>query len=287
MAQWLKCGCARWLFFPMLYNKGRGLYGNYAKGGAFASTYGAYRSRANYGGSNSNTNMSSNLLSIKTNYPKKRKFKGKKGYIKDVVRNMEPAKHFVVNDTAALLFGAGFTHNTIYSLDVTAGVIQGTGLGQRIGDFAHLEALKVNGYYASPTATNQPVQYRTLVLLSTVTGIPAGPGFGSILGASDIFFVGTGSTQQTAAIVNPRACIVLDDRQFVINDLVVGTSQFVQYEYTVQIKRQQDYREVSGRLFGKKYNLYVVTIASINLGTTGTTQTGVVSMNLDLIFKDM
>lgn len=222
----------------------------------------------------------SNTMSVYTR-GKKRKVLGRKGNIQQVVRNMEPAKHLFLGDN---ILNQAMTHNTMYTYNPTAQIAQGTNEAQRVGDFVDLQGWKINGYFSSPTTSNNPIQYRIIVGFS---GTETNPGnlFGSGLGSSDVFFTPL-TNLLTTSIINPKAFTVLDDRQFVINDYVAATSELVQFDYTVRLDQKFPYR-IFGGTYGKFKNLYCVVLASVLGGTSGTTACGTIGVSSDLVFKDI
>jgi len=205
--------------------------------------------------------------------------------VKRVVKSMEEAKHLTLSDTQLVATGLGFTHNTILSNMPTGLIAQGTNIQQRIGDSVDLCALKINGYLYSHPATTAPVQYRIIVGFSTLE-INPGPILGSAIGTPDVFFPSTGLGNITSSIINPKAFTVLDDRKFLLNDNLNGTSITEDFIYTVQLNRKHDYKS-GGSVFGKVKNLYIICMASIQNGVSGTTLCGTVAMSADLIYKEL
>jgi len=191
--------------------------------------------------------------------------------------NTQPAKHCPFTDITTSM-----THNTIYTFGPSQTIARGTANDQRVGDSIHMEAFKINGYVKSNAAVNTAVQFRILVLWSgeeyaAPTTLTSG------LSNTEIFLTNAG-TWTSAGITNPKAVTVLDDRVINLNNSITGVADLESFAYTVPIHQDHDYQS-SGSTFGKNRNLYVVVIASIDGGVTGTTTAGTVLIYGDLIFK--
>lgn len=202
-------------------------------------------------------------------------FKRKRTSFKAKVLQAEPAKHYSFGSTQAM------THDTIYTLIPTGGITQGTGNTNRIGDTAHLAALKIKGYFQSASASNA-YTFRLLVgwtgeeyALPTVFGIG--------LSAGEIFLPNT-SAWQANGIVNPKTFTVLYDTNIDINSQVALTADLQSFAFSVPINQDFDY-QAAGSTFGKSKNLAIVIIGEIAGGVSGATVTGLCSLSYDLIFK--
>jgi len=192
---------------------------------------------------------------------------------------MEPAKHSTVSDATA---GFATTHNTVYQSSPTQNITQGDGNINRDGDEIYLESIKLRIACLSQAATGA-YSFRILVGYSgEETSCPTT--FVSVLGTSSFFLPTTGGVYGHNAIVNPKAFTVLDDRTVTLNSIIAATNEIQNEIYTVPLKQKFQYR-ASASVYGKTKNLYIVVVTTVNGGTTGTTATGAVYVNSDLIFK--
>lgn len=214
---------------------------------------------------------------------------GRSYSFKSRVRAVEPAKHLRINDDDFIKIA--LAHNTVYSYNVTAKLVQGIAEYQRRGDGAFLEALKYNIHLV----TNEYARgycYRVMCFwsgeeLSDVTP----PGLSALFSAGQIFLNGTGANVQLDAIVNPKAVTVIFDETVTINSLVSNVKDVYQMQGTISLKNQMNY-QADGSIYGKNRNLYM-TVIPFNIGgtgngtTTGPVDCGEVYGSLDLIFKDI
>jgi len=208
---------------------------------------------------------------------RKRKYGSRTFSLKRAIDNTRPAKHCPFTD-----IGVSTTHNTIYTWGPSQTIAKGTGDDQRIGDHVQLEALKLHYKVESNAAFDSAVQYRIITLWSGEEfNVPVTLGSG--LSASELFVTGS-SAWQVLGVCNPKAVTVLDDRTINLNNSITGVSDLESNFYTVQLGQKLDY-QTAGSIYGKNRNLYVVVIGSIDGGTTGTTVTGNILFNADLIFK--
>lgn len=239
---------------------------------------------ATYGGFNRNqtpvrTDNTQNELVVTRK--RKPKYRRRTTFKQRLLRNI-PAKHFITNDSQTTK--APMTHNTIYTCNLTAGIVQGTSDQTRLGDAVYLAAVKINALYTSPSATSSSCQLRLIV----GWGQPEynlSATFGSGLALTEIFQTGTGGNWTNTAIVNPKAFTVLDDRLITVNNNIASVSEIQEAIYTVQIDSDFNYK-ANASLYGKTRNLYFVAIACISGGTPGTTNAGQINASTDLIFKD-
>lgn len=211
---------------------------------------------------------------------KKRPLVGKRNTLAKKIRNLGPALHNNVGDST---LNKAMLHNTLYTFGPTQNITQGTGEGNRLGNACHLEALKVAGVFYTPAAGGNGIEYRIIIGFHT-SKQTAPTSFVSGLGLTDIAVGTTGGTWTPALIVNPKSFTVLDDRVLDINSNIASTQDIITFNYTVQIQQRFEYQQ-NDPTFGKTKNLYVVVVAAIPGGVTGTTACGQVYMNADLIFK--
>lgn len=226
-------------------------------------------------------NNGSNTITL-TSKRKKPRFGKRNSFKQKLLKNLV-AKHKVTDDTQTQKINA--TQNTIYTCNLTAGIVQGTQDDQRIGDSIHLAAVKVAAQIISASATTQPTQFRVIIGYSGEEyNLPNTLGAG--LTNTEIFQTGTGTNSIVNGIINPKAFTVLDDRIVTINNIVLNQNEFQQESYTVQCDSPFPYQS-KGSVFGKTRNLYLVVMANINAGVNGTTVAGTFNICTDLIFKDL
>jgi len=200
--------------------------------------------------------------------------KRRKASFRDKVLKNQPAKHFS--------FGSGFTllQHQIQSLNITAGVTQGTALNNRLGDSIELCALKVKGHFYAP-ATADAYNYRIIVGWS---GEEYGAtGFGVNLTDTEIFLPNTTPSSKCDGLVNPKAFTVLHDQTMDVNSNVPATSDIYSFGFTIPFNKQFDYQS-NGSIFGKSRSLYCVVIGDSFTGAVGAT-VAIGQVSWDLIFK--
>jgi len=202
--------------------------------------------------------------------------------IKNTILQMAAPYHTSINDTVC---GSAMTHNTIYTLNLTAFINQGTTNQNRTGDQIFLEAVKMRGYVRSATASNA-YQYRilvgwsgediTLVSLASVGG----------LSISELFLPSTGGASLASAPINPKAFTVLYDQIVDLNSQLTGTADINSVVATIRIQQKFAY-QASASALGKTKNLFFVIVPSVPTGTVGVTDAGSCGFNHDIIFKNL
>lgn len=239
-------------------------YGAYSAYAARRSTKPVYRSSQSY-----------------TRYSKPRNRRGLRYGFKAKMLSNTPAKHVMTNDNQTNIVGG--VHNTIYTCNLTAGIVAGTGDNQRVGDAVQLLSLKINALISSNAAVTASCQWRVLIGWSgEELNVPAQLSAAGLT-ASQIFHAGTGGAWQNTAIVNPKAFTVLDDRVYTLNNSITAVSDIQEIAYTIPCNTSFPYQS-AGSVFGKNRNLYLVVIPCI-LGATG--NTGSIALSSDLIFKQL
>lgn len=180
----------------------------------------------------------------------------------------------------------GMTHNSIYTMNVTARVGQSVTEDGRIGDQIYLEALKLRGSYHCPTINNG----YTLRVIVCYSGEEYDPTsglvlFGSGLGTSELFLPSTSGIFGTNAMINPKTVSVIFDQTIDVNSLTSDTKELQSFAWTVPLKQKFSYQRAADK-YGKFKNLYVVVVSTAIDGVTGTTNTGQLYMSTDLIYKN-
>lgn len=192
--------------------------------------------------------------------------------------NAQPAKHQTGSTIATLL------HDQIWSFTPTVAITQGDAYNSRTGDYVHLAAIKLKGFFNS-AVTAGAYSYRILVGYTgeeyNITSLST-----SGLADAEIFLPNTTSNFRPAGLVNPKAFTCLFDQTIDINSQIVSTLDLQSYAFTVQLDKKFPY-QANASVFGKNQNLMVVVIGSIAGGTGGVTAAGGVTLAYDLIFKDI
>lgn len=247
----------------------------YFRPGAAVKTLTALVSGSRMGGrSATKTNRSYTRSFTKT----KRKTRPKSFSMKKYIRSTLPAKHCPFSDITV-----GGTHNTLYSFGPSQTIVRGTGNDQRIGDSAHLLALKINGFVASSAAITKAVEVRIITLWSGEE-YACGTSFTAGLTMGEVFLTTATPGWAPNGLVNPKAVTVLDDRVINLNNSITGVADVESINYTVSLNTDFDW-QAAGSVYGKSRNLYVVVMGSTLDGVTGTTQWGQINISADLIFK--
>lgn len=246
--------------------------------GAAAMAYGASRFRRK---SAVYTTQNNSQLSV---MKRRRRRYGSRSSFKSKLLGSTPAKHCTTDDNQTGVVGG--LHNGIYTCNLTAGIIAGTGDDQRVGDAVQLSALKINGLLSTVLASTASCQYRVIVGYSgeeyNVPNTLSSAG----LTSTELFHTGTGATWKITAIINPKAFTVLDDRIFTLNNSISGVADIQEFAYTIPVPTSFNYQS-NGSVFGKTRNLYLVWIPCILNGAAGVTNAGNVALSSDLIFKQV
>lgn len=248
--------------------------------GAAALGYGAYSAWPR----KSNVYTTQNNSQIKVTKKRSRRRYGSRSSFKSKLMATSPAKHCTTDDNQTGVVGG--LHNTLYTCNLTAGIIAGTGDDQRVGDAVQLAALKINGLLSTVLASTASCQYRVIVGYSgeeyNLPNVLSNAG----LTSTEVFQTGTGATWKITAIINPKAFTVLDDRIFTLNNSITGVADIQEFAYTVPVPASFSYQS-NGSVFGKTRNLYLIWIPCILNGGTGVTNAGNVAISTDLIFKQI
>jgi len=190
------------------------------------------------------------------------------------VLQQEPTKHFNATQQQA-----AFVNNTIYNINVTAGVTVGATDITRVGDAIDIMALKVKGHFANDTTTPAQV-FRILVGWS---GEEVGSGtFATTLTASDIFLSSTGTSWVTDGIINPKAFTVLHDQTMDQISPSTSTVNVNSFAFTVPINQKFVYQGL-GAVYGKFKNLFIVVMGNNTVATVE--DIGLAFVSYDLIYK--
>lgn len=192
--------------------------------------------------------------------------------------SVQPAKHQSGQTIATLL------HDQIWSFNATAAITQGDTNANRTGDYVHLAAIKIKGFFNS-AVTAGAYSYRIIVGYTgeeySNTSLAS-----TALTDTEIFIPNTTANFRGAGLVNPKAFTCLYDETIDINSEITATLTLKSYAFTVQLDKKFPY-QASASVFGKTQNLMVVVIGGVAGGTLGITAAGGTTLSYDLIFKDI
>ena len=210
-----------------------------------------------------------------TNQKRKRKTYGRGKNFKRKVLDVFPAKHLSGNS------GVTINNAEIYSMNLTAQIAQGTGLGQREGDTVHLEAVKLEGFFQSSTASNA-YKFRLIVGYS-------GEEYGQVtltsgvFGTSELFLPNTVATVVNG-VINPKAFTMLYDEVIDMNSQIEGDRTLQSVRSTIKLNKTFSY-QANASVYGKTQNLYVIVVSYAPDVAVGVAN-GSAVISYDLIFKD-
>lgn len=196
-----------------------------------------------------------------------------------ILRNID-THHCTLSDQ---YYSANATHNTIYTASITGIPIQGTSNINRIGDKIHLMNIAIS-LGINTAAAAGAYTYRVLLVYSGEEYTPSGLGTG--LSFAEVFQPNTGGLYGTLAITNPKAVTVLMDELIEINSIITATKDVTTLRRNIHLGSDFSYQS-SAATFGKTKNLYVVVVACVVDGTTGTTAAGTFNLNADMTFKPL
>jgi len=208
---------------------------------------------------------------------KKRKRLTYKKSFKSLMLNNTAAKHNTQGPTTAM------THNTVYTFNATALISQGDTNTDRDGDSINLEALKLRGFYASAT-TAGAYGFRIIIGYSGEEYNTGNAFVTGLLGLTTAEIFLPNFPAAFVAVVNPKAFTVLHDQTVEVNSQIAATKDVTNIVNSTLLKSKFDYQS-TGSVYGKLKNLYVVVVAQVVGGVTGTTAAGEVLLASDLIFK--
>jgi len=197
--------------------------------------------------------------------------------VRALVQRTKPTKHYTANLDAA------FTHNTINTANITAGVTQGDLNSSRDGDSISLVGLKLAGQYFS-AVTAGAYTFRIMVGYSgeEYTSTTFG---GAGLGSTELFLPNTSTTFSTLGLVNPRAFTVLHDQTVDLNSQIAAVVDVNSFNIYVPMNNAVFNYQASASALGRLKNLYVIVMACVGGGTTGSTNAGSLVLTADLLFK--
>ena len=217
-----------------------------------------------------------------TKYQRKRKSNpGKKvatvAAVKRMIGNVVETKQFFAGPTVT-----GMAAGTVYSVNLTAQVVQGTLDGNRVGDSILLDHLALRGKFNSPTTPVGHYQCRILVVYSGEEYNPAATFSSSGLAYTEL--MGTPYTAtQVIGILNHKAITVLYDNTVEVSSQITNVTNGVTFGHVVNLKGAKFPYQALSNTMGKTKNLYLIAIAG---GTSTTADFGNVVINYKLQYKD-
>lgn len=211
---------------------------------------------------------------------KRRRVSGKGYSLKEAIRQVESARHLPNGDNSNAV---AMKHNKVYTQNLMKFIVQGTSQGTRQGDTVFIEAIKFRGTWETPSATVNGLNLRLMVLYHDDYYDVGQPTVDNLL-VSDLAMITTGTARATNLIIDPKRCTIIDDRNFTVVPSISGAVDTQSWAYTVPIKKSFTFQPSSQE--GKDRNLYFVIVSTVALGVTGTSDTGSVYNNYDVIFKN-
>lgn len=172
----------------------------------------------------------------------------------------------------------------LYTVNLTAGITQGTANTQRNGDAIVLSGLKVKGFYSTDTASNG-YGFRVIVGYSGEEFTNTTFSSGAFV-AAQLFLPNTSTTQTTAAQIDPKAFTVLHDERITCNSQLEGVRDRQDYSFYVNLGNTKFPYQATASALGKMKNLYMIVTGDVLLGTPGSTAIGGSTLTVDLVFKE-
>lgn len=214
-----------------------------------------------------------------TSYKKKVATSG--GKVKEELLRMATRYHSSVPDTTGGVFG--MTQNTLYALNLTGKIRQGTDNTSRQGDACFLEGLTLRGFFNTASASNAYV-FRVMVVWSGADYANTNMSSSSLT-YPEVFLPSTGFTSITNAIVNPKAVTVLYDNTIDLNSQVANSPDVMSVLATCKLDQKFQFKSDSS-VFGKTKNLYLV-IGGFGIGQAALTPVGSGQFATDIRFKNL
>lgn len=204
--------------------------------------------------------------------------KKRKSSLRTKIADLKEAKHLTNSQAFDVL------HSTGYAMCPTAAILQGDAIANRDGDSITLAALKLNGSFDAPTASNG-YEFRVIVGYTREVGVTTT--FTSSLGSTAVFLPNTATGELTNGIINPKLFTCLYDERHTVNSLLTGVRDRCLFDVKVNLNNMRfDYAQPGGTT-GKFKNLVVYVMADAIGGVVGVTNTGGFNLSWDLIFKDL
>lgn len=249
---------------------------------AGAAAYGAYTNSRRGPSTAYGATQNSTYTAVRTR--RRRRIGGKYQSFKTKLMASTPAKHVMTGDSSTSVVGG--THNTMYTCNLTAGIVAGTGDNQRVGDAVQLLSLKINALISTNAALTAAGMYRVIVGWSGEEYNLPNQLSAAGLVSSEVFQATTGAAWRNTSIVNPKAFTVLDDRIWSLNNSIANVAEIQEISYTVPCSTNFSF-QAAGSALGKTRNLYLIFIPCIFGGAAGTTVAGNIALSTDLVYKQI
>jgi len=207
----------------------------------------------------------------------KRKSAQAKTSFKDKVFNTMSARHYTSSQ------GVSMTHNTLYTANVTAGVVQGDTNATRDGDAIILCALRIKGFYNS---AQDPEGYAFRIIIGYSGEEFTSTSFASGLGTNQLFLPNTALVVTSNGEINPKAFTVLHDEKITLNSEIDTVRSRQDYAISVPLNNMKFTYQESASALGKFKNLYMIIMADRVIGLSGVTDVGGTSISWDLVYKN-
>jgi len=171
-------------------------------------------------------------------------------------------------------------NNIVFSTNLTAKIVQGSGDGQRVGDCINLGSLVWNATFTTAVKGTY-YRYRVIVGFSGEEYNPAGI-TKTGLGATEVF-CNSGSDTFTQ-VVNTKSFTAIYDNMLEINSLLDAVNDGKTLRGTIPLGSRKFEYQKAADTFGKIKNLYLVIVPSFN--GVAPLDLGAVSFNSVLKFTD-
>lgn len=163
-------------------------------------------------------------------------------------------------------------HDTVYSYNPLSVITSGTGSTQRVGAGIRLKGFSFKFNISSNPAISDQAVWRILLVASTVQG--GLPNFGSVLNTGNLFYSTTGPNF-TYTHVDSRIAKVVCDELINVRPKIAGSRALCNGFIDCSVDIPYEFQTTSS--YGVNSNFYLVVIASVANGTTGTTVCGNIS----------
>ncbi len=175
-------------------------------------------------------------------------------------------------------------HQTVYSFNPLAQIVQGTSGGQREGDVIHLDRIVVNAAISNAgSAATFGIDMRVLILVTTSQFNPSSSAYGSGIGATDLFF---NPSNPYVSLVDPRRAWILCDEYHHITPKFSTEVEDKQCTLECQINKPFEYSGKSST-YGVSSNIYVVLVPYAFNATAGVTIVGSVDSSVLVCFRNL
>jgi hypothetical protein len=215
----------------------------------------------------------------KKKYVKKEKVATVSAVRKMIMGNLETKRY-----TGGPAFTAGMVDNSVYTHNLTARLVAGTGETNRLGEEVSLQSIQGTFTFAA-SVTAGAYQCRFLILYSGEEVDPSNTQFstGGLAGPNVFMNNGLGFT---TGVTNPKAAQILYDRLLEVNSNISGATDIQSVRFNVNLRNLKFKYQEATSAYGKTKNLYLVCVAR-SLNAAGPPAIiGVPYCNVTLGFKD-